>query len=236
MAFSFAQLPFLLSSAALNQFPLDPSELPPPSHPCHHIYGQILESPVAIPRHKLFNSLAVCYHQHGLIPSALKLYEYSIITSNKTFALPFANLAAVALNNGDHATANALVREYLRGVGFNGSSPEFDKDAIEHGSPCRKGEDKEGECCMALNNLGAGLLTGGQWEEAEKVLKIAESIMGKGHVMGDKVFFNLGSLYAEEVRLKYIHQRRRERIKSIAVPGLSSHGLNTPRISARGRG
>ena len=189
------------TSPPQSEFPLQPSELPPPSHPCHDIYLQLLRESSALSSHKLFNALAVCYHQLDLLPQALKLYEHSILTSNNTFALPFANLAAVALNNGDHVTANALVREYLRGVGFNGSEPEFDDDAIEFGSPCRKGADKDGECCMALNNLGAGLLTGGHWTEAEEVLKVAVHIMGNDHVMGDKVFFNLGSVYAEEVRL-----------------------------------
>ena len=189
------------TSPPQSEFPLQPSELPPPSHPCHDIYLQLLRESSALSSHKLFNALAVCYHQLDLLPQALKLYEHSILTSNNTFALPFANLAAVALNNGDHVTANALVREYLRGVGFNGSEPEFDDDAIESGSPCRKGADKDGECCMALNNLGAGLLTGGHWTEAEEVLKMAVHIMGNDHVMGDKVFFNLGSVYAEEVRL-----------------------------------
>ncbi len=144
--------------------------------------------------------LAVCLHQTGDIQSALINYRLSIDISNNTFALPYANLASVSISNADAETAALLAREYLRGVGdpLGSGEPEFDADSLVLGTPCRGDALNRMECVMALNNLGAALLTMKD-KGAEEVLRMAVGIAGAeaGGVMAE-VYFNMGTVRMEE--------------------------------------
>ena len=121
-----------------------PTHLPVPHEdvplPCYELYHNILlvdHEQDALSLSKQILNLGVCVHNriteitNSDFTPVLLLYKHSLDVSSMTYALPFVTIAAVALNNGDAATAKSLINEYKRGVGFGDIPPTFDADARE---------------------------------------------------------------------------------------------------------